>query len=137
MNDIIEKIQSRIGGSCLPRVLQQTTNADGTLAVQCLVREYAPAGQETDCTATGRMNVSDGSSRVQMLNGVAYHVCDIVQVFTNPDGTPAQGSGWYYNNHPPASDMCQQEITFTDGVAPPSGAFTRLECIQSISIPST
>jgi hypothetical protein len=68
------------------------------------------------------------------MDGVDYTVCDITQVNTMASGMPAAGDGWYYNTHPMQA-MCQQDISFTPGSAPISGSVTRLECIQSISIP--
>jgi hypothetical protein len=140
MSQIIAKIQSRLSGRCLPRVLQTTPDADGNVTVQCLVRETLPEG-ETMCDASrGRVNpTAMNGMPAEMtvdVNGVQRTVCDVTQVPTNPmDHQPVGGGvGWFYDVNPdPAAPTCTQRISFTAGAEPASGSITRLECIQSVT----
>jgi len=44
-------------------------------------------------------------------------------------------AGWYYFTAP-NDPACRQRVRYTDGAAPPTGSVTRLECIQSVSVPA-
>ncbi|MDP3274003.1 MAG: hypothetical protein Q8Q09_02330 [Deltaproteobacteria bacterium] len=140
MDAIIQKIASRIGGKCLPRVLRVTPDGNGNDEVSCVVREILPAGQ-TMCDATrGRNDPEQMTDRTFDDNGTPRTVCDIRQISTAPMGTPTAGQpvntmpGWYYDRSRDASNpTCLQRISFTSNGAPGPGTITRLECIQSVS----
>jgi hypothetical protein len=149
MQLILNKIQSRLTGRCLPRQLQGTFNGNDR-SVRCEVRIALPPGSTCDA-ALGRCPHVDGMTPMpgQCATGTAVTdprtngpLCDVLQVpFTCNDpnncgpGMPAAGAGWYYNtNVDPADPMqCRQQISFTGNASPPSGSRTYLECIQSVS----
>jgi hypothetical protein len=136
MRQIIEKIQSRLTGRCLPRRLDLTTRADGLQEASCIVREILPAGQ-TECDASrGRRPPADESARTTTISGETRTVCDVDQVPTDPNNgnqPMAGGIGWFYDRTPDPNDQsCTQRISFTSTATPVSGSVTRLECIQQV-----
>ncbi len=162
MREIINKIQSRLAGRCLPRILQQRpldpaatpVRCTGNCFVDCIVRESLVAGSTCDPTHARRPAL-DGNGRPVLDPADSTRVlCDVAQLPTNPDGTPVTsangcysvgcdpatdqatvpGAGFYYDTSPdPSEPNCRQRITFTSNASTPNGARVRLECIQSIT----
>lgn len=136
MRTIVEKIQARLGGRCLPRVLQTTPDAEANEIVDCIVRETQPAGVANCDAARGRVEVPEGIASDIMVGGESRHVCDIAQVATNPGTRQPVGGrqGWYYDRLVGMSGGgCAQAISFTEQALPGSGSVTRLECIQAVT----
>jgi len=141
MSQIIRKIQSRLTGRCLPRVLTPRVNAAGNLEVECIIRELSPGTASTPCDAArGRQNPTEGSQTMTM-GTTTYRVCEIKQVplVSDSNRTPVAGQqGWYYDTSiDPNQRSCGQRISFTSMAQPQPGTQTQLECIQSITGVST
>ncbi len=140
MRQIIAKIQSRLSGRCLPRVLQTTVNVDGDLTVQCVIRQTLAAGDDVCDPLRGlRDPVINGVSTPTTVTVTGEttprRVCDVDQVATNASTRqPIAGIGWYYDVSPdPSAPTCTQRISFTPEATPGNGSITRLECIQSVT----
>ncbi len=140
MQQIVKKIQSRLTGACLPRVLQTTPDTAGNNTVQCLVRETLPEGVDMCDPALGQQDPPNESGVPTpthvMVGDVSRRVCDIDQVPTDPtSNAPIAGQiGWYYDTAvDPSNPNCAQRISFQpETAAPAGGSITRLECIQSV-----
>jgi hypothetical protein len=137
MQTIIEKIQSRLTGRCLPRVLQITLDSNMNRTVNCLVRESEPMNGTCD-PAQGRTPLLDANHHPVTDMNTGGPICEVAQVPSHADGTPAvdadHPAGWYYDTQADPSDPnCHQRISFTAGNGPPNGSNTRLECIQSVT----
>jgi hypothetical protein len=135
MQQIVEKIQSRLVAPCLPRQLAPTDLPDGTRTVQCVVREVLPEGESECDPSRNRSAPADMAARTTVINGVTRTVCEIAQVATRPDqgNEPVAGTGWFYDTRPDPTGNCNQRISFTENAAPVNGSVTRLECIQAVS----
>ena len=142
MQQIIAKIQSRLSGRCLPRVLQTTLGADGNLTVECVIRQTLPAGDDT-CDPSAALqdpNVNGMPTPTHVNLGTTAapdmrRVCEVAQVPIDPNtGMPVAGEGWYYDtSRDPSAPTCSQRISFTQAATPTNGSITRLECIQSVT----
>jgi hypothetical protein len=142
MQTIVAKIQSRLSGKCLPRVLQVTPDSMGNDTVQCLVREILPTGTDTCDASRGRTPPENPADRMFMDAMGNHTVCDIAQVSTFPAAAPpamryrpvSTNPGWYYDrSEDPSAPTCRQRISFTGTGTPGPGTVTRLECIQAVS----
>jgi len=147
LEQIVARIQIRLVGRCLPRVLVTNTRpvccdgsgrplgcstgalcaTEGATSVSCEVRERLPADVDPAvwCTAAhGRRRAPSEGGR---------NVCVIDQVAVRPGEAPPAGAhGFYYDTAPDASDRsCSQRISFTDGDGVARGASANIECVQS------
>lgn len=148
LTQIVQRIQQRLTGRCLPRVLATTRSTccmatptpgcttgplcsdPGASAVRCNVRERLPAtiNPAEWCTAAhGRRR--DPNTPTE--GGRA--VCLVSQVAVQPGMTaPAGSHGFFYDTTvDPANPTCTQRISFTDGDSVPTGADATIECVQS------
>ncbi len=146
LRQIVERIQQRLSGRCLPRALESSPSppcctgtpvpgcATGSLcgtpeaiSVRCTVKEYLPStiNPAEWCTAT------HGRRRSDPENG--RQVCVVDQVAVRPGmGAPADAHGFYYDTSvDPAAPQCTQRISFTTGDSIPNGAESVIECVQT------
>jgi hypothetical protein len=140
---IVERIQQRLSGRCLPRPLEYTlplcsatvtTNCrqpTQAASVNCIVREVLPAGMSAAAactTARGRMPGQRDTAQMR-------DTCVVTQVPVVP-GQPPMGSaqGFYYDTRPdPAAPSCTQHIEFTSNAGLAAGASAIIECVQQVS----
>ncbi|MEI8255283.1 MAG: hypothetical protein WCJ30_06370, partial [Deltaproteobacteria bacterium] len=139
MNQIVDKIQSNLGGQCLPRRLDATIGVEGR-TVTCVIRVTMPEGADACEAASGLhdplVNTVPTPMHVTLAAGDVRRVCEVDQVTTDvATHAPLPGSGWYYDDRPQtgASVSCTQRISFTPDATPPRGSVTQLECIQGVT----
>ncbi|TAK33412.1 MAG: hypothetical protein EPO40_00345 [Myxococcaceae bacterium] len=161
LTQIVQRIQQRLTGRCLPRVLatQRPTCCDATgrplgcstgpncdsrtpagataISVGCEVREKLPATINAAewCTAAHGRRRATGAAATE--GGRA--VCLVSQVAVQPGMTaPAGSHGFFYDTTvDPANPSCTQRISFTDGDSVPTGAEATIECVQSDNTSTT
>ena len=153
LTQIVLRIQQRLTGRCLPRVLAttRTTCCDATgrplgcstgaycnaqtnptaISVGCEVREKLPStvnAAEWCVPAHGRRR-APGAAATE--GGRA--VCLVSQVAVIPGmAPPPMSHGFYYDTTvDPANPSCTQRISFTDGDSVQTGAEATIECVQS------
>jgi hypothetical protein len=155
LTQIVQRIQQRLSGRCLPRVLatNRPTCCDATgrplgcstgpncdprtpagataISVGCEVREKLPTTVNPAewCTAAHGRRRAIGTAATE--GGRA--VCLVSQVAVIPGmPAPAGAHGFYYDTTvDPANPNCSQRISFTDGDSVPTGAEATIECVQS------
>jgi hypothetical protein len=149
LQQIVQRIQQRLSGRCLPRVLATTRStccmgvptpgcttgplcsAPTAVAVRCNVRERLPSTVNPAdwCTAAHGRRRETGSAATE--NGRA--VCVVSQVAVTAGAVaPAGSHGFFYDTTvDPANPTCAQRISFTDGDSVPTGAEATIECVQS------
>ena len=154
LTQIVKRIQQRLSGRCLPRVLATTTPVccdatglplgcstgglcDGranptAVSVGCEVREKLPSGFADVagwCSAAHGRRRATGSAATE--DGRA--VCLVSQVAVTAGMTaPAASHGFFYDTTvDPANPSCTQRISFTDNDSVPTGADATIECVQS------
>jgi len=149
LQQIVESIQQRLEGRCLPRALVTTprqcaenNNAEGCVRpgdatpvrVNCVVRETLPEGMTAaeHCTAArGRRPASPArdpdTNRAQ---------CLVDQVPVPVGGTPSGATqGFYYDTTvDPNAPNCRQRITFTPGAELAPGASALIDCVQNVGV---
>ncbi len=134
LQQIVERIQNRLSGRCLPRVLQTeplpctAPGASNCVGVRCTVRETLPMGMTAAQVCTrerGRRPAGvDENQREQCL----------VDQVTVPLGMqPTTGAGFFYDTSvDPQSPDCRQRISFTSGANLTNGASAIIECVQNV-----
>ena len=136
LTQIVERIQARISGRCLPRALEtepaQCANGmPGCQRVKCIVREILPAGMSTSvCTgARGRT----AGERDLTTPTMPRSTCVVNQVLVTPGGAPPAGQeGFYYDTRrDPSAPDCAQHIEFTGNANLVAGATAVIECVQA------
>jgi len=147
LQQIVQRIQQRLSGRCLPRQLQTTPpqcTAPGMPAncvspgdmtpvrVNCVVRESLPEGMTAaqQCTAArGRRPASPvrdpETNREQ---------CLVDQVPVPVGGTPSgSAQGFYYDTTvDPTAPDCRQRISFTSNAELATGASALIDCVQNV-----
>jgi hypothetical protein len=144
LRQIVERIQQRLAGRCLPRALQtdppeacSATRMSNcfmpgqAVRVNCVVRETLPAAIQAAqwCTA------EHGRAPAGRDRATGREVCLVTQVPV-PIGMqpPAGAHGYFYDTSPdPSAPECRQRISFTMGDSLPNGAEARIECVQTSS----
>jgi hypothetical protein len=151
LSAIVERIQSRLTGRCLPRPLetnppicatgQTSTTARPCAAsgqpvrVNCIVREILPAGMATSACSMGRGRTVGDRDATTMRN-----TCIINQVVVGLGQAPPAGQeGFFYDTRPdPSAPDCRQHIEFTSNAGLVPGATAVIECVQAAaSTPAT
>ncbi len=150
LEQIVQRIQQRLSGRCLPRVLATDPNTTccgatptpgcttgplcgtpGAVSVRCDVREELPAtiNPAEWCTAAHGRRRATGAAATS--NGRA--VCFVNQVAVTPGAAaPGDAHGFFYDTtEDPANLSCRQRISFTTGDSVPNGAQAFIECVQS------
>jgi hypothetical protein len=143
LRQIVERIQQRLAGRCLPRALQTTPETCGgsrtmncampgtPVRVNCVVRETLPATVRASewCTA------AHGRAPAGRDRATGREVCQVTQVEVPLGGqAPAGAHGYFYDTSPdPSAPECRQRISFTMGDSLPNGAEARIECVQTSS----
>jgi hypothetical protein len=141
LQTIVERIQQRLTGRCLPRPLETTppicggtvtTNcamAGTPIHVNCIVRETLPAGMAASRLCTTARGRSAGE-RDAMLG---RDTCIINQVDVPLGGAPSGTTeGFFYDTRPdPTSPDCRQHIEFTPNAGLVPGASAVIECVQA------
>lgn len=139
LQQIVDRIQSRLTGRCLPRPIetQPATCEPGSgqqscVRTRCVVRELLPMGTNaaTACTAARGRTASE-------RDGVTGRdTCLVREVALPPGGAPPAGrEGYYYDTRPEPQSDCRQHIEFTAGAQPMQGATAVVECIQQTNDP--
>lgn len=147
---IVERIQSRLSGRCLPRPLEtnppicatgqmSTTarpcaTAHQPVRVNCIVREILPAGMSTSACTAARGRTAGDRDATTMRN-----TCIVNQVVVGlGDAPPAGQEGFFYDTRPdPTAPDCRQHIEFTSNANLVSGATAVIECVQAGATTST
>jgi hypothetical protein len=136
LQQIVERIQSRLAGRCLPRPIETVPSAceagdprGGCIRTNCIVREILPAGTSaaTACTAARGRTVGERDTQL------SRDTCVINQVALPLGMAPPTGrEGFYYDTRPdPAAPDCRQRIGFTGGAGLVANATAVIECVQA------
>ena len=136
LTQIVERIQARISGRCLPRALEtepaQCANGmAGCQRVKCIVREILPAGMSTSvCTAARGRTAGERDLTTPTM---PRSTCVVNQVLVTPGGAPPAGQeGFYYDTRrDPSAPDCAQHIEFTGNANLVAGATAVIECVQA------
>ncbi len=150
LSQIVERIQSRLSGRCLPRPLEtnppicatgQTSTTASPCAttgqqvrVNCIVREILPTGMNTGvCTAARGRTAGERDAET------GRSTCVVNQVVVPLGGPPPSGQeGFFYDTRPdPTAPDCRQHIEFTSNAGLVSGATAVIECVQAGGTSST
>ncbi len=158
LRTIVQRIQSRLGGRCLPRVLETTprlccnamgqpagcvpasqANADGgttctpptdttTVQVNCTVRESLPSS-----VTAAQWCVPARGRRAGGRDANNRETCIVNQLPVVIGQRPAAGGeGFFYDTTPgEGADACPQRISFTQNANLAPGASAIIECVQS------
>ncbi len=135
LTQIVERIQERISGRCLPRALEVeparcADGSSGCQRVNCIVREILPAGMSTSvCTAARGRTPGE---RYFVTPTAPRDTCIVNQVLVTPGGDPPAGQeGFLYDTRRSASAPdCARHIEFTAGGSPVSGSTAIIECVR-------
>ena len=135
---LVERIQARLPGRCLPRPIETAPAAcepgsgqRDCAQTRCVVREILPAGVSaaSACTAARARTVGDRDP------ASGRDTCVIRQLALPPGGAPPAGrDGFYYDTRPsPEAPDCRQHVEFTAGAQLLAGASGVIECLQVTS----
>jgi hypothetical protein len=155
LNEIVDKIASKLTGACLDRTL----NPNNQGIVECDIVEYLPVGKTlADCDPAKGRTPADNPMRTGD-DKMTHTVCKINQVAVTKSKqgcvdntenaldclTEAPGStlglvGWYYDDftaevHTSCGNEQMkggQRIGFTVGAEPGNGSQVRFECLQPV-----
>jgi len=146
LRQIVQRIQNRLAGRCLPRVLDTTprlctpgaprTDASvacveptptTTVQVNCVVRESLPGTvRAADWCVPGRGRRPGG------LDTNRRETCLVNQLPVVLGQRPAGGEGFFYDTTPDeGAGACPQRISFTSNAGLANGASAIIECVQS------
>ena len=147
LHEIVQRIQQRLSGRCLPRVLAQNHNPPccdasnrplgcthgslcGTanaIGVACTVKELLPS----TINAADWCSSTHGRHRNGTEGGQAVCLVDQVAVQLGSEA-PGDAHGFYYDTTvDPSNPSCTQRISFTTGDSVPTGATATIECVQT------
>jgi hypothetical protein len=152
-----QRIQSQIGGRCLPRILETTprlccdamgqpagcvpatqANTDGgiactavssanTVQVNCTVRESLPSA-----VTAAQWCVPARGRRPGGRDANLRETCIVSQLPVVIGQRPGSGEGFFYDTTPgEGADACPQRISFTQNAGLAPGASAIIECVQS------
>ncbi len=145
LQQVLERIQSRLAARCLPRALETTPRVcrageapardrcagPGTpVRANCVVRELLPRGM-----SAARMCTRDRGRTVSGRDAQSgLDTCLVDQVEAPVGAEPASGArGFWYDTRPdPAAPDCNQNVRFTAGAELAPGATAVIECINDV-----
>jgi len=142
LQQIVERIQSRLAGRCLPRPIETVASACETgdtrgncVRTNCIVREILPAGMTASGACTTARGRTPGDRDTQQMRDT----CVINQIALPLGMAPPGGrEGFYYDTRPdPTAPDCRQHIEFTSGAGLVPGATAVIECVQAQGAPTT
>jgi hypothetical protein len=142
LTQIVERIQSRLQGRCLPRPIETVPSAcemgdtrGNCVRTNCIVREILPAGMSSATACV----VARGRERGERDPMAMRDTCVINQLALPLGMAPPSGrEGFYYDTRPdPAAPDCRQHIEFTSGAGLVAGATAVIECVQAQGAPMT
>jgi hypothetical protein len=145
LQQIVQRIQQRLTGRCLPRQLQTTPplcNAmnqpsgcvrmgDPTpVRVNCVVRETLPEGM----TAAQQCTSARGRRPAGRDPETNREQCLVDQVSVPVGGMPSgSAQGFYYDTTvDPTAPDCRQRISFTSNAELATGATALIDCVQNV-----
>lgn len=149
LSQIVERIQSRLSGRCLPRPLEttppicsmgQTSTAARPCAsmgtpvrVNCIVREILPAGMTAARACTSARGRTGSDPDTTTTPGMRRETCLVDQVVVGLGGAPPAGrEGFFYDTRrDPTAPDCAQHIEFTQNAGLLPGATAVIECVQA------
>ena len=154
LNQIVERIQQRLSGRCLPRPLVYTLplccptcmppvtmscrQPNDPAEVNCTVREILPGGMTAAAACTAARGRTPGPRDTTMMRDT----CTVNQVRVVPGQAPPAidpmtmrpAAGFYYDTRPdPAAPSCTQHIEFTSNAGLAAGASAVIDCVQQVS----
>ena len=138
LDQLVERIQTRLQGRCLPRPLETSdapcepgSGQRGCVQTRCVVREILPAGVSAASVCTAARGRTPGERDPELRRDT----CIIRQLAAAPGGAPPAGrEGFFYDTRPdPASPDCRQNVSFTAAAQPMPGATAVVECVQMTS----
>ncbi len=127
---IVQRIQNRFSGRCLPRPLQ--TNplnpaANTATTVNCTVTETLPAG-----TAASWCTAAHGRSPGEPVNGAQTCIVAQVPQLYGSTTPPSGVHGFYYDTSAdPTNTSCHQRISFTNGDTIIQGGSAIIDCVEA------
>ena len=124
---VVERIQRRLPGRCLPRVLETLPRAPRPgepVRVNCVVRESLPREVSAAAWCTPQRG-----RRPDTRDAHGRETCLIEQLPVVPGQRPLSGEGFFYDTSD--REVCPQRISFTDNAALAPGATGTIECVQS------
>jgi hypothetical protein len=142
LTQIVERIQSRLQGRCLPRPIETVPSAcergdtrGNCVRTNCIVREILPAGMSSATACV----MARGRTRGERDPMAMRDTCVIDQLALPLGMAPPSGrEGFYYDTRPdPAAPDCRQHIEFTSGAGLVAGATAVIECVQAQGAPMT
>ncbi|MCA9574408.1 MAG: hypothetical protein H6726_02585 [Sandaracinaceae bacterium] len=134
---IVAAIASKIPSSCLPRPLIR----NGLGNVTCNILETLPSGASCADHATRGRNPEAHS-----ITPDGREVCSVRQIAPSREersaGADPAGVGWFYDDYSArVNEDCtedrRQQVRFTSGAEPVTGATFRLECVTPVSPPES
>jgi hypothetical protein len=136
LRQIVERIQSRLAGRCLPRPIETVPSAcepgdtrGNCVRTNCIVREILPMGMAASTSCTAARGRRPGDRDPQTMRDT----CVVNQVALPLGMAPPNGpQGFYYDTRPdPTAPDCRQHIEFTSGAGLVPGATAIIECVQA------
>ena len=136
LQQIVERVQSRLAGRCLPRPIETVASAcepgdtrGNCVRTNCIVREILPASISAASACVAARGRAPGERDAQLMRDT----CVVAQVAVPPGMAPPAGrEGFYYDTRPdPSSPDCTRHIEFTPNAGLVAGATAVVECVQA------